>query len=48
MLTICAKDTDPKKMRDQATDTFLNKKWSALEAVKKEMTKNQEHILINI
>lgn len=35
------------KMRAQATDTFLNKKWSALEAVKKEMTKNQEHILIH-
>lgn len=47
MLTMCAKDIDPKKMRAQATDTFLNKKWSALETVKKEMTKNQEYILIH-
>ena len=28
MLTMCAKDTDPKNMRAQATDAFLNKKWS--------------------
>lgn len=47
MLTMCAKDTDPKNMRAQATDAFLNKKWGALEAVKKKMTKNQEHILLH-
>lgn len=39
-LIMCAKDTDSRKTRVPATDIFLNKKWGALEAVKKEMTEN--------
>lgn len=36
-----AMSIDPRKMRAHTTEVFLNKKWGALEAVHKKITRNR-------
>lgn len=36
-----ATSVDPRKMRAHTTEVFLNKKWDALEAVHKKITRNR-------